>query len=89
MKKVYCVYKNNHGMIGLATDYPSAIDGLIKENWLTENTELLDDNGFPSTFVKEILGKEWVNLIKQWNVTAFNIFFEGCFWINIMEIWGS
>ena len=24
MKKVYCVYEDNHGMIGLATDYSSS-----------------------------------------------------------------
>lgn len=88
MKKVYCVYEDNHGMIGLATDYQSAIDGLIKEKWLDENTELLDDNDFPST-IKEVFGKEWVSLIKQLDIITFNIFFEGCFCINSMEIWGS
>jgi hypothetical protein len=88
MKKVYCVYEDNHGMVGLATDYSSTIDGLVKEKWLTESTELLDDNGCPST-VKETLGEEWANLIKQWDVTTFNIFFDGCFWISLMEIWGS
>ena len=88
MSKVYCVYEDNHGMIGLATDYSSTIDGLINEDWLDGNTEMLDDNDNPST-VKEILGKEWIDLIKHWDKNTFNIFFEGIFYINIMEIWGS
>lgn len=88
MEKVYCVYEDNHGMIGVAKDYLSVIDGLIKEKWLTESTELLDDNGCAST-VKEILGEEWAGLIEQWGVTHFNIFFDGCLWISTMEIWGS
>ena len=31
MKKVYCIYEDSNGMVGLATDYQSAINGLIKE----------------------------------------------------------
>ena len=88
MKKVYCVYEDNHGMVGLAIDYQSAINGLVKEKWLDENTELLDDNDSPST-IKEVFGEEWVSLIKQLDITTFNSFFDGIFYINIMEIWGS
>ena len=88
MKKVYCAYEDNHGMVGLGVDYQSTIDGLIKEKWLDGDIKLLDDNGNSST-VKEILGTEWVDLIKHWDVTNFNIFFDGCLWISTMEIWGS
>ena len=88
MKKVYCVYEDNHGMIGLATDYLSVIDGLVKEEWLDDDTEMLDDNDNPST-IKEIFGEKWVDLIKHWDKDTFNIFFDGIFYINTMEIWGS
>jgi hypothetical protein len=88
MEKVYCIYEDNHGMIGIAKDYSSAIDGLVKEKWLDNDTEILDDNNNPST-VKEIFGEEWVDLIKHWDKDIFNISFEGCFWISTMEIWGS
>ena len=88
MKKAYCVYEENHGMIGLAIDYQSAIDGLIKEKWIDNNTEILDDNDNLNT-VKKIFGKEWVDEIKKMDITTFNIFFDGCFWISLMEIWGS
>lgn len=41
MSKVYCIYEDNHGMIGVAKDFVSAIDGLIKENWLDGDEALL------------------------------------------------
>ena len=88
MKKVYVIYEDNHGMIGVANDYLSAIDGLIEEKWLNGDTVMLDDNDNPST-VKEVFGEEWVDLIKHWDKDVFNINFEGIFYINIMEIWGS
>lgn len=88
MKTVYCVYEDSHGMVGLATDYHSAIDGLIKEKWLDGNIEMLDDNDSPST-IKEIFGDEWVSLIKQWDISTFNDYFDGIFWIGSREIWGS
>ena len=88
MKRVCCVYEDNHGMIGVAKDYSSAIDGLIEEDWLDGNTEMLDDNDNSST-VKEVFGEEWIELIKHWDKDTFNINFEGIFYINTMEIWGS
>lgn len=88
MKKVYCVYEDNHGMIGLATDYSSMIDGLVENGWLDGNTELVDEYGNLFT-VKGKIGEKWFDRIKKWDITTFNIFFEGCLWIDFMEIWGS
>lgn len=88
MKRMYCVYEDNHGMIGVAKDYSSAIDGLIEEDWLDGNTELVDEDGNFFT-VEGKIGKEWLDKIKKWDITTFNIFFEGYFWIDTMGIWGS
>lgn len=88
MKKVYCAYEDNHGMVGLAIDYSSAIDGLVEEGWLDGNTELVDEDGNFFT-VKGKMGEKWLDKIKKWDVTTFNIFFDGCLWISTMEIWGS
>lgn len=88
MKKVYCVYEDNHGMVGLATDYLSVIDGLINEDWLGSNTELVDEDGNFFTIGGKI-GEKWLDKIKKWDITTFNIFFEGYLWIGTMEIWGS
>lgn len=88
MKRICCVYEDNHGMIGVAKDYSSAIDGLIEEDWLDGNTELVDEDGNFFT-VEGKIGKEWLDKIKKWDIATFNIFFEGCFWIDTMGIWGS
>ena len=88
MKSAYCVYEDNHGMVVLATNYISAIDGLISEDWLHANIEIVDENG-NLFLLKEKLGKNWLEKIKSWNVEKFNIFFDGIFWISQMEIWGS
>jgi hypothetical protein len=88
MKRVCCVYEDNHGMIGVAKDYPSAIDGLFEEDWLDGNTELVDEDGNFFT-VEGKIGEEWLDKIKKWDIATFNIFFEGYFWIDTMEIWGS
>ena len=88
MSKVYCVYEDNHGMIGVAKDYSSAIDGLIEEDWLDGNIELVDEDENVFT-VEGKIGEKWLDKIKKWDIDTFNIFFEGCFWIDTMEIWGS
>lgn len=88
MKKVYCVYEDNHGMIGVAKDYLSMIDGLVEEGWLDGNTELVDEDGNFFT-VEGKIGEKWLEKIKKWDITDFNIFFDGYFWISDVEIWGS
>lgn len=88
MKRVCCVYEENHGMIGVAKDFSSAIDCLIEQDWLDGNTELVDEDENLFT-VEDKIGEEWLDKIKKWDITTFNIFFEGYLWINTMEIWGS
>ena len=88
MKSAYCVYEDNHGMVVLATNYISAIEGLISEDWLHEKVEMVDENG-NLFLLKEKLGKNWFEKITSWDVEKFNIFFDGIFWISQMEIWGS
>ena len=56
--KIYCVYEDNHGVIGLSKDYPTIIKNLIKEKWMDEHTEMLDEYGNPST-IKEVFGSDW------------------------------
>ena len=39
MKTVICIHEDNHGLIGVAKDYKSAIDFLIREEWLDCNSD--------------------------------------------------
>lgn len=79
------IHEDNHGFIGLAANYPWAIDFLVKENWLNGNTEIwVNHRGY---LLKEIF-PNWYEEIKGWNVKKFNEFFECTFYLEPMEVYG-
>ena len=88
MKEVICIQEDNHGLVGIAKDYKSAIDFLMREEWLDGNRELIDENGNDTT-VRERFGLQWGKVIRQWdNVDKFNNEFEGMFYLMVMEVEG-
>ena len=88
MQMVYLIEEDNHGNIGIAKDYSSAIDFLIDSDWLDESCELYEGNGTYKT-VEEDLGKEWKEKILSWDTETFNNYFEGCFYLTIEEVYGT
>lgn len=86
MKNIYSIYEENHGIVGVAVNYQSAIQGLVKEDWLHDDIEVIDEDENFFT-VKEKLGENWLTEIQKWDVSTFNSFFEGVFWISIEKIW--
>lgn len=88
MKMVYLIEEDNHGNIGVAKDYSSAIDFLINNNWLDENYELYEGDGTYKT-IKEDLGEKWKKVILSWDTEIFNNYFEGCFYLTIKGVYGT
>lgn len=83
--KAIVINEDNHGFIGLAANYPWAIDFLVKENWLDENTEVwVNHRGY---LLKEVF-PNWYEEIKSWDVKKFNEFFECEFYLEPMEVYG-
>lgn len=83
--KAIVINEDNHGFIGLAANYPWAIDFLVKENWLNGNTEVwVDHRGY---LLKQIF-PNWHEEIKSWDVKKFNEFFECEFYLEPMEVYG-
>lgn len=83
--KAIVIHEDNHGFIGLAANYPWAIDFLVKENWLNGNTEVwVNHRGY---LLKEIF-PNWYEEIKKWDVKKFNEFFDGEFYLEPMEVYG-
>lgn len=79
------ISEDNHGFIGLAANYPWAIDFLIKENWLDENTEVwVNHRGY---LLKEVF-PNWQEEIKSWDIKKFNGFFRENFYLEPMEVYG-
>ena len=77
MKTVICIHEDNHGLIGVAKDYKSAIDFLIRDEWLDCNLKLIDEN------------ENDITIIRQWdNVDKFNDEYEGIFYLEIMKVEG-
>ena len=93
MQIIITIQEDNHGLIGIAKNYFSAIDFLIDEDWLDGNFELYnanaadDDNNVKT--VKEDLGEEWKEVILSWDTETFNNYFEGCFYLAIEEVYGT
>lgn len=89
-----CIVINEecHGFIGVAKDYQSAIDFLIADDWLTENTEFVVDTTLPirewkSAPVKELFGENWVEALK--NLDDPDDFFDGSFYFSQETIYGA
>lgn len=86
MKTAVVIYEDNHGMVGLAVDYESAIDFLLLNKWLSPTMELLlEDNSIAT--VEEDLGENWLQLIRSWTMKAFNNYFDGCLYLDIERIY--
>lgn len=86
MKTAVVIYEDNHGMVGLAVDYESAIDFLVSNEWLLPTTELLLDDNSIST-VEEDLGENWLQLIRLWPMKVFNNYFDGLLYLSIKNIY--
>ena len=82
---IIIIYEDNHGILGVAKDYDSAIDLLLQNQWLTADTEVLNSVG------------EWIPLkeldldietIRNWYIKAFHDFFEGIFYLSVDCLYG-
>ena len=77
---IYIIHEDNHGVLGVADSYESAVQFLIDNELLTENFEILDREEYYSRplYTLEIKPEE----IKAWNINKFNDFFDGDFYIE-------
>ena len=77
---IYIIHEDNHGVLGVADSYESAVQFLIDDEWLTEDFEILDREEYCSRplYALEIKPEE----IKAWNINKFNDFFDGDFYIE-------
>lgn len=83
--KAIVIHEDNHGFIGLAANYPLAIDFLIKENWLDGDTEVQVNH--QDFLLKEVF-PNWQKKIKSWDIQEFNEFFSCNFYLETMEVYG-
>ena len=90
MQKVVLIREDIHDLIGIAKDYPSAIDFLIKRDWLDESDEVwVDNEDYLSQTIKEHLGENWKEVILSCGLEEFNEFFDGSFYLTIEDVYGT
>lgn len=83
--KVIVIYEDNHGMIGIAKDYESAINFLLQNHWLDSEFEIMDKD-YNWVALKDL--NISIGDIRQMDIDKFNEFFEGCFNLDIDTVWG-
>lgn len=81
--KVITIREECHGFIGIADTKEHVIDFLIKENWLSENTELPyfdgKDKKWKERSVKEKLGENWESILKNSDIEQMNDLLDDSF----------
>ena len=90
MKKetVILIIEENHGIIGIAKSFNSAIDFLYDNNWMTPETELY--NPFDDTAESDWVCFEKYNLtkedLKKCGLEIFNDLFDSVFFLDEWEV---
>ena len=82
---IIIIHEDNHGVLGVAKDYDSAIDFLVQNKWLTTDTEVL--NSTEELVPLKELGRD-IETIRSWDTEAFNDFFDGIFYLDVDFLWG-
>lgn len=83
--KAIVIYDNSREFIGVAANYPWAIDFLIQKDYLNGNNQVwVNHHGF---LLKEVF-PNWREEIKSWDIEKFNKFFNDVFYLEAVEVYG-
>ena len=82
---IIIIHEDNHGVLGVAKDYDSAINCLVQNQWLTTDIEVL--NSIEEFVSLKELGLD-IETIRSWDIETFNDFFEGIFYLDVDFLWG-
>ena len=64
MTEVLVLHEDNHGLIAICKDVPTAIDWLVSHYWITETTQIYDCDKQDYVFIKDYFGENWQNNLK-------------------------
>lgn len=84
---VILIHEDNHGLLGVAKDYESAIDYLIQDKWLDVDREVYDTE--KDTFVPLRELNITIDDIRALDIDKFNELFDQCFYLDVENVWGS
>lgn len=69
---IVVINEENHGLLGVARDYISAIDFLVRDDWLDRFTEMWDDYKDAWVSLEKSFGSDWLSVISKWDIDTFN-----------------
>ena len=86
--KVIEIYEKNHGLIGIAKDYKSALFYLYNNKWMTGSTEvwLGEYTNHEYGRLDEVLGEDWFEKMLEWGIENFNDYWDGSLTFVLMEM---
>ena len=85
--RVIIIEEDNHGQIGVASNYQNAIHFLVNENWLNGLTKIYDSDFQDTKLLLDLLGEEWLTTILNWTLEQFNEFFDCYFYLNEVTVY--
>lgn len=83
---IFVVIEDNHGEIAYAHDYDSAINFLLEEHWIDEDTDVYCEEKGQFIPIKEVFGEHWADEIRFMSRERFNDFFDDGFGINVEKL---
>ena len=86
--KVVKIGEDNHGFLGDAKDYKSAIQFLIEEDWITEATEVYVDVEGGWIRLDEYFD-DWEYEVKNMSRESFDELFYDSFSLEDIDVYGS
>ena len=84
--RVVTIEEDNHGQIGIAKTYADAVHFLVNDGWLSALTEIYCGDEVYKTVIED-LGENWLAVILDWSMEKFCEYFEGCFYLNSVEVY--
>lgn len=87
--KVIQISEENHGFIGIARDYKSALTFLYNNGWLEDSTEVwIGAHAEPEYGrLDEVLGNNWFEKMLKWDIENFNDYWDGSFVLLEVEVY--
>ena len=86
--KVITINEDNHGFLGVAKDYKSAIQFLIEEDWINEATEIYVDVEGGWLRLDEYFD-DWKSEIENMSREYFDGLFYESFSLEDIDVYGS
>lgn len=83
---VIFINEESGGILSVTDTVTHAIDYLINNDWLSENTELLifiqETEEWKEITIKEKLGENWEAILRNASIDEFNNYIEGVFFLS-------